>query len=338
MTFGRLPDGRSPFMDERVRQAFSMSWDRDLYIDAVLQRLEVRGGGLPVETRWNSALPADFEGWWLDPKGKDFGPNAKYFQHDIAEAKKLLAAAGYASGFEVTSNCITGQPAARPAKHAEVLDGITADSASSPPSTPSTTTRTTSRSTATATASTRAGPYQRSPAPRRSARTGALAAQYWSKGGATFKGFSTTGKNDKAGDPTLDAMIEKARLEGNINARKSQVNDIQKNMAKAMWGLILPGGSTGFALGWPAVRNYNVYCGGPGVWRTTRSGWTRRSRHSRGRARRWRGGTRPEGRGYPLRSHVIFPTKERPRETQPGALRTSLRRLTRCGVVQDGPS
>ena len=28
-----------------------------------------------------------------------------------------------------------------------------------------------------------------------------------------------------------------------------------------------PGGSTGFTLGWPAVRNYNVYWGGPGVWR-----------------------------------------------------------------------
>ena len=32
VTFGKLPDGKSPF-DERVRQAFSMSWDRDLFID-----------------------------------------------------------------------------------------------------------------------------------------------------------------------------------------------------------------------------------------------------------------------------------------------------------------
>ena len=64
-------------------------------------------------------------------------------------------------------------------------------------------------------------------------------------------------------------MIEKARgRTDNENARKQQVNDIQRYMAKAMWGLILPGGSTGFTLGWPAVRNYNVYWGGPGVWRT----------------------------------------------------------------------
>ena len=33
---------------------------------------------------------------------KAFGPNAKYFKHDVAEAKKLLAAAGFANGLELT--------------------------------------------------------------------------------------------------------------------------------------------------------------------------------------------------------------------------------------------
>src|SRR6185503_1523757 len=35
-----------------------------------------------------------FEGWYLDPRGKNVGANAKFFNHDIAEAKKLVAAAG----------------------------------------------------------------------------------------------------------------------------------------------------------------------------------------------------------------------------------------------------
>ena len=56
--------------------------------------------GLNVETRWNSHVVAVEQGLWLDPKGKDFGANAKYFQHDLTEAKKLLAAAGYASGIK----------------------------------------------------------------------------------------------------------------------------------------------------------------------------------------------------------------------------------------------
>src|SRR5207302_9482744 len=39
--------------------------------------------------------------YWLDPKSKDFGPNAKFHQHDVAEAKKLLAAAGFGGGVEI---------------------------------------------------------------------------------------------------------------------------------------------------------------------------------------------------------------------------------------------
>ena len=77
-----------------------MSWDRDLCIDAFYNVDEFEAEGLPVETRWNTDCRATGTGWWLDPQGKDFGPNAKYFKHNVAEAKKLLAAAGFANGFD----------------------------------------------------------------------------------------------------------------------------------------------------------------------------------------------------------------------------------------------
>ena len=79
---------------------------------------------MPVESRWNTALVGSYEGWWLDPKGKDFGPNAKYFQHDLAEAKKLLAAAGYPNGFETTSHYVTGPELGATPGFAAVLDGF----------------------------------------------------------------------------------------------------------------------------------------------------------------------------------------------------------------------
>src|SRR5439155_4963284 len=125
LSFGWLPPGKSPFLDERVRQAVSMSWDRDLYLDTFFNVSRFRDQGLPVQTRWNTALVATYEGWWLDPKGKDFGPNAKFFQHDVGEAKKLLAAAGYPNGIQdVNSNYVTGPELGPQPKLAAIIDGM----------------------------------------------------------------------------------------------------------------------------------------------------------------------------------------------------------------------
>src|SRR5581483_5852025 len=116
------------WLDERVRQAYSMAIDRDLYIDVVYSTSKFRDQGLPVETRWNTAVPATvFEGWWLDPKGKDFGPNARYFEHNVAEAKKLLSAAGFPDGIAFQSFVTrTGLGDDLP-KWASILEGMAAE-------------------------------------------------------------------------------------------------------------------------------------------------------------------------------------------------------------------
>ncbi len=41
------------------------------------------------------------------PKSKEFGAEGKYYQHDIAEAKKLLGAAGFPNGLDADSYHIT---------------------------------------------------------------------------------------------------------------------------------------------------------------------------------------------------------------------------------------
>src|SRR5437870_689109 len=66
LAFGFLPG--SPFNDERVRRAVSMSLDRDLYLETFFNVSRFEAAGLPVETRWNTALPATRDGWWQDPK------------------------------------------------------------------------------------------------------------------------------------------------------------------------------------------------------------------------------------------------------------------------------
>jgi peptide/nickel transport system substrate-binding protein len=260
LNFGWLPAGESPFLDERVRQAVALSFDRDLYLDTFLNVSGFASQGVPLESRWHAHLPGTFEGWWLDPKGKDYGPNAKYFQHDLTEGKRLLAAAGYPNGLDVASRYVTGPELGPTPKHAEVIDGFARELGI----------RTTVEPI----------DYIKEYAPLyREGRgqfdgwayagggggavdaTQHMANEYWSKSGTTFKGFSTTGQNDQAGDPQIDSLIEKARLEQDVDRRKSIIADVQRYLGKAWYMAPLPGVATGLTAAWPCQGNYRVYQG-----------------------------------------------------------------------------
>jgi peptide/nickel transport system substrate-binding protein len=94
--------GQTPFRDERVRRAASMAMDRDALLALVYQN---RG-------TWQSAVPASFGKWRIDPKTAELGPGAQWYKHDAAESKKLLAAAGYPNGLPakyVFTNNIYGE-------------------------------------------------------------------------------------------------------------------------------------------------------------------------------------------------------------------------------------
>ena len=81
---------QKPFSDVRVRQAMSLAIDRKGIIDAVAE-----GVGAT-----NPAVPAALKEWSIPLD--QLGEGAKWFRYDPAEAKKLLAAAGYPNGFPAT--------------------------------------------------------------------------------------------------------------------------------------------------------------------------------------------------------------------------------------------
>jgi len=83
-----LAQDRAPFNDVRVRRAISMAIDRQKQVDTVFEGHGIIGWGVPwiyVQDKM--------------PTAKDLGP---YWQFKPAEAKKLLAEAGHAKGFETT--------------------------------------------------------------------------------------------------------------------------------------------------------------------------------------------------------------------------------------------
>ena len=80
--------GKNPFKDKRVRQAFYQG------IDIVgLQRTVMRGASRPTALMVGPGITG-----WTEAQDKRL-------PYDVEAAKKLLADAGYPSGFEVTMNC-----------------------------------------------------------------------------------------------------------------------------------------------------------------------------------------------------------------------------------------
>jgi ABC-type transport system substrate-binding protein len=240
-----------------------MTWDRDAYISAFKNADKFQADGLPVTTSWNTALASGAGKWWLDPRGKDFGPNAKYFQRDIAEAKKLLAAAGYANSVDVTSSYIGGpQLGADFQRQVGVTDEFakeagfrvkvhTIDYTSEY--------LTTYRDS---NGKYDGWLYRAGGSPANDATAYFSTLFHSNYGGPGFLGFDVTGKGDGSGDPQLEAMLNKARIEADTEKRRALIWDMQRYLAKAMYGIPHePGDATFFSLAWAALQNFQVYQG-----------------------------------------------------------------------------
>ncbi len=81
---------QKPFSDVRVRHAMSHAIDRQGLIDATAEGVGV----------FNPPVPAALTEWSLPVN--QLGEGAKYYKYDSAEAKRLLAAAGYPNGFQAS--------------------------------------------------------------------------------------------------------------------------------------------------------------------------------------------------------------------------------------------
>jgi len=251
ISFGLLEN--SPFLDTRVRRAVSMLIDRDTFIDVFYNVSAFEKEGLPVEARWHSHFAAGEPPYWLDPKGKELGEGAQYFQLNPSEAKKLMQAAGHTSALQLPAH-VSSASTSTATRQQEALQQMMQEG----------------------------GLFSLS---INSVPTNEFNQKYFN-GGGLYEGVVlnqgpgvsgdidnhiTVRFNVKANPPQclfrtvhpwytkIQSLIEAQRVELDEKKRFGILMDLQKEMALQMPAVPWPGIANGFSLAWPAMGNFGVY-------------------------------------------------------------------------------
>lgn len=105
----------APFNDERVRIAMRRAVDWEAITAVLANKAAFEAEGIRVPTTYATHVPA-YPEFWLDPRKGELGEASKNYLYDVAEARKLIEAAGYTPPLEIdafTSAGYTGQEADR---------------------------------------------------------------------------------------------------------------------------------------------------------------------------------------------------------------------------------
>jgi ABC-type transport system substrate-binding protein len=244
--YGQEPD--SAFKDERVRQAMSMTWDRDLFIEVAYNTKRFEDAGLPVETSYDNALRGiTFAGWFLDPQSKEFGPNTRFFKHDLAEAKKLQQAAGFANGIDY--NVYFGTLARHTASygtHLDMLFGMARDSGMWRPN------------------QTELNFDTEWNTNFRNNRGKFVGMAFIFDTGESdpandlYSHYHSSGSRFFGGDAKMDKLLDDMLAEFDREKRTQLSHDVQRYEGEKFWGPRV-GGASGFRITWPALRNKLVW-------------------------------------------------------------------------------
>jgi ABC-type transport system substrate-binding protein len=273
LEFGSHRD--SPWKDMRLRQAVSMAWNRDQHIEAILSIAKLEAAGIPSNVRWAAGLSGNeqgfpngtYKGYWLDPQSGDFGENAKYFQYNPDEAKKLIAAAGFSSG--IRSDFEHGFAFPSTTLAMDLLAGSLAEMGinltrkmlttseglqkyNTPyPLTPNEPPRSWGNWVGIRTAIDSGGPDPAS-----------YMHQMYHREGGRFLGYNPSSNGASVdGDPRINEIIEKMIGEFDEKKRIDLAHEFQRYHAESAYRFRYPGCATTVALWWPAVTNLGVWVG-----------------------------------------------------------------------------
>jgi peptide/nickel transport system substrate-binding protein len=98
--FGRNNQKTLPWKDPRVRVAIRRSIDFKRISEVQSNKAAFEAAGIPVEIKAMTHLPQNAT-YWLDPEKNELGNLSQNYIYDIAEAKKLNAAAGFPNAIPI---------------------------------------------------------------------------------------------------------------------------------------------------------------------------------------------------------------------------------------------
>ncbi len=282
LTFGW--EQGAPWYDKRVRQALSMMIERDAYIDVIFNRDRFEAEGLEVPMRHNSIVPAGWgETYYLNPQESEFGAEAKYLKYDVAEAKKLLAAAGHANGFSTDLYFLSGpQFGPQYLKTAEVLanffnEGGLKVTLGPIPNFDTWLSHYTRRYTI------GYGQYENLPGHTGITLVGergysTLAVQLKAQmnpSGLGYRGMPPPGGNYRDGDPKSNDLSVRIGRELDVQKQAAMVHELIRYQTDQMYYVPRIASEKGFTLWWPAVGYAGVDVGYPNAnnWADLRVNW-----------------------------------------------------------------
>jgi ABC-type transport system substrate-binding protein len=195
---------------------------------------------------------------WLDPKTNALGEGAKFFKHDPAEAKKLVAAAGH----NVVKSVIQWHNNGTDKQREQITHGMLTEGGVFDLAINIVDYNTTYRD------------HQISKG------LGFDGLSFFMNGGYNEESwlvnmYTPGGKRAVSGQPVpkVTDLVTRARSEQDSEKRNTLLKDAQKELALDMTNMIFPGFAIGFNLTWPWLKNFDVFTSGDlePTWSSSRS-------------------------------------------------------------------
>lgn len=251
----------SPFVDERVRQAFMLVIDRNLLTDVQYNISKFADEGVALDMALESGLQANsLTGWFLNPlvDGDAFGDNLKYFTQDVAEAKKLLESASYPDGIDSTMTWPVKSSAWSSGQWyngVDIVMGMLDDSGLF---------RMKQNILQNFYADFIPHYHHKMPGVDYDGAAFSISNLPTDPAIYLFQYYNQAGGLRQSTDDHLSDLTSRAIAEFDEEKRKQLVQEIQVYEAGANWYPRM-GAAKGLSLNWPALRNWGVYQGGSGL-------------------------------------------------------------------------